>query len=79
MDKGERGLKNWAVFMDAICISSLTCFQSTNATCTDLILTNKGLFKNSNVLEAGIPDHHNFITKALRCQLLKGREKIKMY
>ena len=46
-------------------ISKLTCFHSANSTFIDLILTNqKGLFKDSNVLEVGISDHHSFITTA---------------
>ena len=33
----------------------------------DLILNNKKeFFKNCNVLEAGISDHHNFIVTALK-------------
>ena len=44
-----------------------------------LILTNKkNLFKNSNVLEIGISDHHSFITTVLRNQLIKGNAKMKM-
>ena len=57
-----------------------TCCQSANPTCIDLILTNKkSLFKNSNVLEVGISNHHSFITTALRTQLIKGNTKMKMY
>ena len=45
-----------------------------------LILTNKkNLFKNSNVLEIGISDHHSFITTVLRTQLIKGNAKMKMH
>ena len=44
------------------------------------IQTNKkSLFKNSNVLEVGISNHHSFITTALRTQLIKGNAKKKMY
>ena len=61
-------------------INKATCFQSANPTCIDSILTNKkSLFKNSNVLEVGISDHHSFITTALRTQLIKGNAKMKMY
>ena len=57
-----------------------TCFQSTNPTCTDLILKNKkSLFKNSNVLEVGISDHHSFITTSLKTQLIEGNAKMKLY
>ena len=46
----------------------------------DLILNNKKeLFKNCNVLEVGISDHHNFIVTALKSQLIKGNAKIKFY
>ena len=63
-----------------VLISEPTCFQSTNPTCIDLILTNqKGLFKNSNVLEVGIFDQYSFITTALRSQSVKGYAKMKMY
>ena len=76
--------KNLRVFMNTFNLDSLinkpTCFQSANPTCIDLILTNKkSLFKNSNVLEVGISDHHSFITTALRTQLIKGNAKMKMY
>ena len=41
-------------------ISSPTCYQSTNSTCIDLILTNQeDLFNNSNMCKAGISvDQH---------------------
>ena len=76
--------KNLGVLMNTFNLESLinkpTCFQSANPTCIDLILTNKkSLFKNSNVLEVGISDHHSFITTALRTQLIKGNAKMKMY
>ena len=76
--------KHLGVFMNTFNLESLinkpTCFQSANPTCIDLILTNKkSLFKNSNVLEVGISDHHSFITTALRTQLIKGNAKMKMY
>ena len=59
-------------------INKPTCFQSANSTCIDLILTNKRrFFKNSNVLEVEISDHHSFITTALRTQLIEA--KMKMY
>ena len=63
--------KNLGVFMNTFYLDSLinkaTFFQSAYPTCIDLILTNKkSLFKNSDVLEVGISDHHSFITTALR-------------
>ena len=46
--------------------------------CIDWILTNKeSLFKNSDVLEVGISDHHSFITTAQRTRIIKGNEKWK--
>ena len=58
--------KNLEVFMstsDLECmIKKPKCFQSAQSNCIDLILTNKKeFFKNSNVLEVGISDHHAFI------------------
>ena len=57
--------ENWNLdtFMSCFDLESLikvpTCFQSTNPTFIDLILTNKkNFFKNSNVLEVGISDHY---------------------
>ena len=44
-----------------------------------LILTKKDLFKNSNVLEVGISDHHSLINAALKSQLVKGNKKTKLY
>ena len=72
--------KNLGMFMNTFNLDSLinkpTCFQSANPNCIDSILTNKkSLFKNSNVLEVGISDHHSFITTALRTQLMKGNAK----
>ena len=66
--------KNLKVFMNTFDLECLikkpTCFQSTSPNCMDLILTNKKeFFKNSNVLEAGISDHHSLIVTALRSQL----------
>ena len=61
-------------------LNNPTCFQSTNPTCNYLSLTNKrSLFKNSDVLEVGISDHHSFIITALRTHLIKGNAKMRMY
>ena len=61
-------------------IKKPTCFQSVKTNCIDLILTNKKeLFKNSNILEVGISDHHSFIVTALNSQLIKGNAKIKLH
>ena len=76
--------KNLEVFMNAFDLECLikkpTCFQSTSPSCIDLILTNKKeFFKNSNVFEVGISDHHSLIVTALRSQLVKGNAKTKLY
>ena len=76
--------KYLGVFTNTFNLKSLinkpTYFQSASPPCIDLILTNKkSFFKNSNVLEVGISDHHNFITTALRTQSIKGNAKMKMY
>ena len=61
-------------------IKKPTCFQSSNPTCIDLILTNKKeSFKNTDVTEVGISDHHSLIVTALESQLLKGNAKTKFY
>ena len=63
-----------------VLITESTCFQSTNPTCIDLVLTNQdGLFKNSNFLEVGIFDQYRFITTALRSQPVKGNPKMKLH
>ena len=76
--------KNLEVFMNAFDLECLikkpTCFQSTSQSCIDLLLTNKKeFFKNSNVSEVGISDHHSLIMTALRSQLVKGNAKTKLY
>ena len=76
--------KNFEVFMNTFDLECLTkkpaCFQSTSPSCIDLILTNKKeFFKNSDVLEVGISDHHSLIVTALRSQLVKGNAKTKLY
>ena len=61
-------------------IKKPTYFQSKNPSCIDLILTNKkDLFKNSNVLEVGISDHHSLTITTLKSQLVKGNAKTKLY
>ena len=56
-------------------ISSPACFQSTNSTFTDLILTNQEeLFSNSSTCEAGISDHHRLVSTMLR-KISKGSTK----
>ena len=76
--------KNPEAFMNSFGLECLikkpTCFQSKNPSCIDLILTNKkDLFKNSNVLEVGISEHHSLIITTLKNQLVKGNAKTKLY
>ena len=71
-------------FMTTFNLESLikkpTCFQFSNPTCLYLILTNRReLFKNTDVIEAEISDHHSLITTALKSLLLKGNAKTKVY
>lgn len=57
-----------------------TRFESAHPNFIDLILTNKILFfKNCNVLEVRISDHHNFTDAVLKSQLIKGNAKIKKF
>ena len=72
------------VFMNTFDLECLikkpTCFQSTNPSCNDLILTNKNEFlKNSYILEVGISDHNHLIVTALRSQLVKDNAKTKLH
>ena len=61
-------------------IKKPTCFQSSNPTCIDLILTNKKeFFKNTDVIEVGISDHHSLIVTALKSLLRKGNAITKLY
>ena len=77
----NNSLENVMNTFDLEClIKKPTCFQSSNPRCIDLILTNKKkLFKNNDVFEVGISDHHNFTVAALKSQLLKGNPKTKLY
>ena len=57
-------------------ILSPTCFQSTNPTCIDLILTNhEDLFSNYNTCEVGISDHHHLVSAVLNKKISKGSTK----
>ena len=61
-------------------IRSPICFQSSKPTCIDLILTNKKkLFKNSQIFEVGISDHHLLTLTSMRIQVIKGNPKVKFY
>ena len=58
----------------------LTCYQSNDPTCLDLILTNiKDLFKLSDTFETGLSDHHKLILTILKSGGLKGKPKEKIY
>ena len=57
-------------------IKKTKCFQSKNLSCIYLILRNKKyFFDNSNVLEAGIPDHDSFIITILKINQSKETPK----
>ena len=77
----NKSLENFMTTFDLEClIKKPTCFQSSNPTCIDLILTNKKeFFKNTDVIEVGISDHHSLIVTALKSLLLKGNAKTKLY
>ena len=61
-------------------ISSPTCFQSTNTTCIDLILTNQeDLFSNSNTCEVGISNHRHLVSTILNKKILKDNTKTLFY
>ena len=77
----NKSLKNFMTpFVLGCSIKKPTCFQSSNPTCIDLILTNKKeSFKNTDIIEVGIFNHHSLIVTALKIQLLKGNSKTKPY
>ena len=77
----NKSLENFMTTFDLEClIKKPTCFQSSNPTCIDLILTNKKeFFKNTDVIEVGIPNHHSLIATDLKSLLLKGNAKTKLY
>ena len=61
-------------------IKKSTCFQSAKPNCIDLNLTNeKQFFKNSDVFEVGIFDHHSFIFTEIKSHFIKGNAKMKLY
>ena len=76
----NKSLENVMTTFDLEClIKKPTCFQSSNPTCIDLILTNKEFLKNTDVIEVGISDHHSLIVTALKSLLLKGNAETKLY
>ena len=77
----NKSLENFMSTFELEClIKKPTYFQSSNPTCIDLTLRNKKeFFKNTDVIEAGISDHHSLIVTALTSLLLKGNAKTKLY
>ena len=73
----NKSIENFMTTFDLEClIKKSTCFS--NPTCIDHIFTNKKKsFKNTDVIEAGISDHHSLIGTTLKSQLLKGNAKTK--
>ena len=77
----NKSLENFLSTFDPEClIKKPTCFQSSNPTCIDLILTNKKKnVKKIGVIKVGNSDHHSLIVTALKSLLLKGNAKTKLY
>ena len=75
---------NTVHFLQAYNLTSLiketTCFQFSNSSCTDHVLTNqKNMFRLSNALETGLSDHHKLISTVAKFGSLKGRPREKIY
>ena len=71
-------------FLQAYNLTSLikeaTCFQSSNPSCIDLILTNQKICINSsNTFETGISDHHKLISTVAKSGNFRGRPREKIY
>ena len=77
----NKSLENVMTTFDLECLTRKpTCFHSSNPTCIDLVFTNKKeIFKNTDVIEVRISDHHNLIVTALKSLLLKENAKTKLY
>ena len=77
----NKSLKNFkTTFNQESLINKPICFQSSNPTWIDLILTKKKeFFKNTDVIEVGISDHHSLIITVLKSLLLEGNAKAKLY
>ena len=57
----------------------MTCFQSSNPSCIDLVLTNqKNMYKLSNTFVTGILDHHKLISTVTKSGNFKGRPREKI-
>ena len=68
-------------FLQAYNLTSLikdaTCFQSSNPSCIDLILTNqKNMYKLSNTFETGISDHRKLISAVGKSGRQVGRKNL---
>ena len=60
-------------------INKSACFQSENLSCIDLTLaTKKELFKNSEVIQVEISDHHSFVVTSLKSRFVKDNAKTKI-
>ena len=60
-------------------INMLTCYQSSNPICIDLILTNKkNLLKLSDTFETGLSDHQKLISATLKSGGFKRKHKEKI-
>ena len=71
-------------FLQAYNLTSLikeaTCFQSSNPSCIDLILTNqKNMYKLSNTFETGILYNRKLISTVAKSESFKGRPREKSY
>ena len=77
----NKRIQNVMTTFDLEClIKKPTCFQSSNPTCVDLILTSKKEFvKNTDVIEVGISNNHSLTVTVLKSLLLKGNAKTKLY
>ena len=77
----NKRLQNVTTTFDLEClIKKQSCFQFSNPTSIDLILTSKKEFvKNTDVIEAGISNNHSLTVTALKSVLLKGNAKTKLY
>ena len=69
-------------FLQAYKLTSLiqeaTCFQSSNPSCIDRILTNqKNMYKLSNTFETGISDYHKLISTVAKSGRFKGSSREK--
>ena len=77
----NKRIQNVMTTFDLEClIKKPTCFQSSNPTCVDLILTSKKEFvKNTDTIEIGISNNHSLTVTVLKSLLLKGNVKTKLY